>query len=139
MSSGVKPAAVTAAAQQLKNAEPVSSDAVLMKKVLPSGFTSLWCGWVKADNPSFHVLTGQTMSAEPLPLMEMGAVRHFNPSAADIESKVEVQVSEGFEVVGLVDVLFVGTRWYVRPKSRSTDRPMQSAHIAVPDDLDFRA
>lgn len=71
--------------------------------------------------------------------MEMGSVRHFNPSAADIESKVEVQISEGFEVVELVDVLFVGTRWHVRLKSSSTDRPMQSAHIAVPDDLDFRA
>lgn len=141
MSSGVKPAAVTAAAQQLKNAEPVSSEAVLMKKVLPSGFTSLWCAWGNAEKPSFHVLTGESMNADPLPLVEMASVRHFNPSEPDIEGKVAVQEAEGFERVGVVDVLFVNRRWYVR-RHPSSDRPVQSQdpqfNILVPDHLDFR-
>lgn len=139
MSSRVKPAAVTAAAQQLKRSEPVSTGAVLMKKALPSGFVSLWCAWGDPEKPSFHVLTGETMNADPLPLVEMASVRHFNPSEPDIEGKIAVQEAEGFERVGFVDVLFVNRRWYVRLQSTSVDRPMQSAHIAVPDDLDFRA
>lgn len=141
MSSGVKPAAVTAAAQQLKNAEPVSSDAVLMKKMLPSGFTSLWCVWGNPEKPSFHVLTGETMSADVLPIVEMASVRHFNPSFPDIENRVKMMEEEGFERAGLVDVLLIGKRWYIR-RHPSANRPVQSEDpqfdILVPDHLDFR-